>query len=109
LIGKIIDDVNYTDIEKHVKSSRDGSINRIQSLLDSKGVGYNPDSIKTLRQLYKLRSTIAAHKGENDAIPILETLSITYPILDLASVAETVLDAFTKSIKELGSSIIKTS
>lgn len=105
LIGKVIGDVNYADIQKHVKPSQEGSINLIQSLLDSKGVGYNPDTIKTLRQLYKLRSTIAAHKGENDAIPILKVLGITYPLLDLASAAETVLDAFTKSIKELGSSI----
>lgn len=81
-IGSLLNDINTDEIKKRItKSDVIGSLNLIEALFTERNIDYDKNAIKSLRQLYSLRSKKEPiHSGEHEAVQILRTIGISYPV-----------------------------
>lgn len=62
LVKILIDSINEKEINKHLKTSFDGSISRLEEFLKENGIQGYEKHIEFLRNLQRLRSTGVAHR-----------------------------------------------
>lgn len=103
-IGSIIDGICYKGVNALLGSHRnvDGSIKKIQKLLEISGIAYDTNTIKTLRTLHHLRSTsFPIHNAGPEVIRHLHELKISFPISNDRVAAVKMLQALNLSLIEM--------
>jgi hypothetical protein len=103
-IASVVDGICYKEIDALLGTDIrvNGSINKIQKLLDSNGITYDATTIKTLRTLHNLRSkTFPIHNAGPEAIEYWQELQIQFPIVDDRQAVIKILQALNSSLEEM--------
>lgn len=104
-IGSILDSVCNNEIDPLLDKAAKGiagSINKIESLLKSNGIQYKHDTLRTLRTLHHIRSTIfPIHNAGPEIIGYLKELNVEYPIGDTRETALRILRSFNSALLEM--------
>jgi hypothetical protein len=102
-IGSVLNGICFKEIEKLLGYKKEGTgpISKIKAVLDNYGINYNPNTIETLRTLYRVRSTtFPLHETGPEIIDNLKKLNITFPIDDY-KMALKLLESLNDSLLEM--------
>lgn len=102
-IGAIIDGICNKEIDALLTSKQIiGSINKIKTLLDEKGINYDPNTIDTLRALHHIRNKMfPVHEGGSAMIPYLQKLNVDFPIHNSKDAASKMLQNLNSCLLEM--------
>ncbi|MGH9983054.1 MAG: hypothetical protein ACRD8W_03760 [Nitrososphaeraceae archaeon] len=103
-IASIIDGICNKEIDTLLGPNNkvNGSVNKIQTLLDTNGISYDINALKTLRTLHNLRSTtFPIHNAGSQEVSHLKELQIDFPIGDDRDAAVKMLRSLNSSLAEM--------
>ncbi len=101
-IGLIIHEICHKDIDKLLISKQNGSVNKITTLLDEKGINYDMETVAKLRALYHIRNkTFPLHEAGSEVIDSLKKVAINFPISDYKDAAYKLLTTLNLCLLEM--------
>lgn len=101
-IGLIIHAICHKDIDKLLIAKKNGSIDKISTLLDERGISYDMDTMSKLRALNSIRNkTFPLHEAGPEIIVSLSKAGVGFPITDYRNAAYKLLSTFNLCLREM--------
>jgi hypothetical protein len=103
-IGSVLDGLCVEELNALLSSAAKdivGPINKFESLLKSKGIKYNADTLRLLRTLHHVRNTIFPVHDSPEIVGHLRELNVSFPIVDRRGAALKILQALNSALLDM--------